>query len=504
MMTTRRSPRPSLRFFSWPAPLCSLVAVTTLALSACGGSGGEKTPDGGRDAGGADGSAAGADGAAGTLGAAGSDGGADAPTTDGGGGTSTGCVEGGTGTLVVAAAGLPAGATMPMIRVSGAKLATPMMLQVNTPASVPAGSGYTVEYRRVKVAPAGSAVVGQAFYVSATDFDGCVKATGTTTATLTYTQEPGSEHLWIGVSDAPTPGNELAGFASADLAATAAKNPTIWKTKHFTGRPGAGAFDSAGNFWVPGGDVVNMYSMLELALPGDVAPDVVLTQPPSAPATFAAFDADGSLWVSRGAPANTVVRYSLADQAASGAPTPAVTLTSADLMNPAGLAFDVNGDLWVASEASDKVLRFNREHLSASYAGAADVALTGKTAASAQVQASYTAPNGLAFDQAGNLWVGYVGNVVGYSVAQQGTGGLIAGPIALEVSAGTGGFAFDESGGLWISGGDPGVFRRIPKAMLAATGDVTPDIVITSSDLGYAETLVLDPSPTWSPLQDWL
>ena len=51
---------------------------------------------------------------------------------------------------------------------------------------------------------------------------------------------------------------------------------------------------------------------------------------------------------------------------------------------------------------------------------------------------------------------------------------------------------------------DERIFRRIPKAMLAATGDVTPDIVITSSDLGYAESLVLDPSPTWSPLHDWL
>lgn len=495
-MTTRRS----TRFTSSPFPLFSLIAVTALALSACGGSGGKKTPDGGPDA-------TGSAGAAGATGAAGSDAGAGAggTTTDGGGDTSTACVESGTGMLVVQAAGLPAGVTMPMVRVSGGGLATPMMLQVGTPATVPAGGGYTIEYRRVKAAPAADAIVGKAFQVSSTDFQGCVKGTGTTTATLTYTQEPGSEHLWIGVSNAPTLGNEIAGFASADLSATASKNPTIWKTKHFVGRPAAGAFDTFGNFWVPGGDVVNMYSMAKLAMPGDVAPDVVLTQPTGAPATFAAFDADGNLWVSRGAPANTVVRYSFADQQTSGSPTPAVAITSADLANPAGLAFDkTSGDLWVACEANDKVLRFNREHLGASYAGAADVAVTGKTAASAPVQASYTAPNGIAFDQAGNLWVAYVSNVVGYTPAQLTAGGLIAGPIALNVSAGTGSFAFDESGGLWLSGGNPSIFRRIPKAMLAATGDVTPDIVITSTDLGYAESLVLDPSPTWSPLHDWL
>jgi hypothetical protein len=474
-------------------PRFSLVAAAALALAAnaCGSSSNGKKNDGGPDAGGSTGSAGADGGAAGAGGA----------PTDGGG---TACNETGTGMLMIAVSGLPASATMPMVRVSGPKLAMPMMLQMGTPASVPAGGGYTIEYRRVKVAPEGGAIVGKAFYVSASSFDGCVKGTGTTTATLTYTQEPGSEHLWIGVSDAPTLGNEIAGFASADIAATAAKNPAIWKTMHFVGRPGAGAFDSGGNFWVPGGDVVNMYSMQKLAMPGNVAPDVVLTQPVSEPANFAAFDADGNLWVSRGAPANKIVRYSLTDQAASGAPMPAVAITSTDLKNPAGLAFDAHGDLWVACEGNDKVLRFNHENLSASFAGPADVALTAQTAPAAPVQSTYTAPNGIAFDQARNLWVGYVSNVVGFSPAQQAASGNVMGPIALNVSSGTGGFAFDESGGLWISGGNPSIFRRIPKAMMAATGDVTPDIVITSSDLGYAETLVLDPSPTWSPIQDWL
>jgi sugar lactone lactonase YvrE len=492
-MTTTR---PSLRFRSTTSSLFSLVAAATLALSACGGSGGKKMPDGGPDA----------SGTAGTTGGAGAGG---APA-DGGGDTSTACVESGTGTLVVAVNGLPSGATMPMIRVASSKLPNSMMmLTVGAPVMVPAGGGYDIQYRRVKVAPEGSAIVGKAFYAS-TSFDGCVKPTGTTTVTLNYTQEPGSEHLWIGVSNAPPPAtanmtNEIGGFASADLAATAAKNPAIWKTNHFVGRPGAGAFDSFGNFWVPGGDVVNMYSMLKLAMPGDVAPDVVLTQPTGAPATFAAFDSNGNLWVSRGAPANTVVRYTPDDQAASGSPVPAVAITSADLANPAGLAFDANGDLWVACEASDKVLRFNHEHLNASYAGAADYAFTAKTAPTAPVTASYTAPNGIAFDQAGTLWVGYVANLVGIAKANQSSTmatQLIEGPIALNISAGTGGFAFDQSGGLWLSGGNPGIFQRLPAAMLAATGDVTPDIVITSSELGYAETLVLDPAPMWSPIQD--
>jgi hypothetical protein len=493
-MTTRTFPRLGCTTSPFTS-IFSALAMLGLATAGCGGSSGG-AHDGGAGAAGHIAGSAGADGGGGAAGGG----------TDGGGDASAACVSGGSGMLVIAVQGLPASATMPMLRVSGGGLAMPMMLAVGTPATMPAGGGYSIEYRRVKVAPDGAAIVGKAFYVSASSFDGCVKSGTMTTAMLTYTQEPGSEHLWIGVSDAPTLGNEIAGFASADIAATASKNPMVWKTKHFVGRPGAGAFDSSGNFWVPGGDVVNMYPMMTLAVSGDPgAPTIVLTQPASSPATFAAFDSDGNLWVTRGAPANTIVRYTLHDQAASGAPTPAVVISSSDLKNPSGLAFDKFGDLWVACEANDEVVKFGSAHLAASYAGAADIVLTAKTAPTAPVQSTYTAPSGIAFDQAGNLWVGYISNLVAFSPAQQSATALVAGPLAaLNVSAGTGGFAFDESGGLWVSGGNPSLFRRYPKAVLGTTGDVTPDIVIMSSDLGYAETLVLDPSPTWSTLQDWL
>jgi sugar lactone lactonase YvrE len=465
------------------------VLAGALATAGCGGGGGGKHDGGGGNGG------AGADGGSGAGGG----------NPDGGGvdGTAA-CPTTGTGQLVVTVTGLPTGTT-PMLQVSGGGLPGPMAITPGTPVSLAAGPGYEVDYRRVKVAPAPGGIVGKAFYVSAGTFAGCIKSGEMATDTLTFAQEPGSEHMWIGVSNAPTPDNELASFASADIAATAAKSPTLWKTKNFVGRPGAGAFDASGNFWVPGGDVVNMYEMSTLATPGDAAPQVVLTQPTNSHAVFAAFDANGNLWISRGTPANTIVRYAPADQMHSGMPTPAVTITSTDLVNPAGLAFDSHGDLWVASEGNDEVVRFNRERLGASYAGAADVVITAKTAATAPVQATYTAPNGLAFDQAGDLWVGYGSNLVGLTPTQLTATALVAGPIALNVSVGSGGFAFDESGGLWCAGGGMNgmnTFQRFPKTALAATGDAAPDIVITSTDLGYAESLAPNPSPTWSPLHD--
>jgi hypothetical protein len=481
-------------------PLLSALAALGVAVG-CGGSGAPR--DGGQDSG--DAGDAVLDSGADATGAADVED-ADAAAADAGGDTSVACAVGGTGMLVLAIKGLPATmpALTPMVRVSGGGLETPVTLSVGAPASLPARGGYELESRRVRVAPEGGAIVGKAFYASASSFDGCVVSGATTTATLTYTEEPGSEHLWIAVSSAPDADDEIGGFASADLGATGAANPIVWKADHFTSVPGAGAVDAFGNLWVPGGDVVNMYPMLKLATSGDQgAPTVVLGQPAASPAAFAAFDSSGNLWVTRGAPASSVVRYTPTDQVASGTPVPAVVITSPDLKNPAGLAFDPLGDLWVASEGNDEVLKFTAGHLGASYAGAADVVLMAETAPTAPAPASYTAPHGLAFDQAGNLWVGFVSQLVALTPAQQLTSGVVVGPRALDVAAGTGGFAFDESGGLWVRGDTPSTFRRFPKATLDA-GDASPDIVITSSALGYAESLVLDPSPTWSPLHDGL
>jgi hypothetical protein len=467
----------------------TLSALTLLALcpAGCGSSGTKPTPDGGHDAGGGSGG-----------------GGSGGGTTDGGGDTSTACTMGGSGQLVLAVTGLPAGTT-PMVQVTRPGLLTPTPLTVGMPVTLDGRGDYEIDYRRVKVAPAAGGIVGKAYYVSASSFDHCVRSGATTTATLTYTAEPGSEHMWVSVSNAPTLGNELAGFASADLAASAAQNPALWKTQNFTGRPGPSTFDSFGNLWVTGGDIINMYPMMTLATAGSAPPMVVLTQPVTSKAKFAAFDSSGNLWVTRGTPGtdNQIVRYALAVLGASGSPTPDVILSSPLIMNPAGLAFAANGDLWVALEGSGKVVRFNFDHLGASSMAPPDVTLGAKTPVGAPVAGTYDHPNGVAFDQAGNLWVGFLDQTVGFTTTQQMTTADIAGPLAVKVATGTAGFAFDESGGLWYSDA-PNKLKRIPKAMLMAGGDVTPDIVIDSSDLGYAEGFVLDPSPTWSFLQDWL
>jgi hypothetical protein len=441
------------------------------------------------------------DGGAGSTGSAGSDGGGDATVA---------CPVGGTGQLLINTLGLPAG-TVPMVRVMGGTLATEKPLTPGTAVMLDAGSGYVLGWRRVKVAAVAPSLVGKAFFLSSQTWDGCIKKDQTTMANLNYSQEPGSEKMWVTVSNTPTFGRLIAGFDGADLVATATKNPAVWKSENFTGRGAAGAIDSYGNLWVPGGDRINEYDMAHLATSTNAPPAVTLTQPAAASAKFAAFDASGNLWVSRGAPTTdaSIVRYDASQLRASGTPTPSVIIKSSSFMDPAGIAFDDVGDLWVADAGNAKVLMFLAAHLAASSTAAADIVLAAGSGPS--VTGAFTSPNALAFDKAKNLWIGFEGVLVMFTPAQQAGSASLMGPTApasLMWGTGTGAFAFDESGGLWMEGPGSGKLQRLPKSQLdmaAAAAPPTPtaDIVIDSTAmLGDTESLVIDPSPSWSHLHD--
>lgn len=463
------------------APRLGALATAALLAAGCGSSGSAKPDSGSPDGG----------------------------SPDGGGDGAVACTTGGTGMIKIAVAGLPDGA-MPMVQLTGGGLTSPKTLAIGTPVSVDARGGYEIFYRRFKTAPATGSVVGNAYYISATDFTGCIKSGETTNVTLTYTKEPGSGKLWVTAVNPPPPaGRVFAAFDGTAVATSGAKTPSVWRSKNFTGRAAAGAFDSFGNLWMTGGDRINGYAMETLGTSSDAAPTITLTQPANTSAKFAAFDELGNLYVSRGAPGtkSEIVRYASTDLEASGSPAGAI-ISSPDMANPAGLAFDKFGDLWVASEENDKVLKFTRAHVNAAYAGPADIVITAKSGGA--VVAPYTSPIGLAFDKDGNLWVGYSSTTVKITSAQQAASGELNAPFALELATGTGGFAFDESGGLWCPGppiGSPSgehTFQRIPSTALGTAGAVTPDILIDSAELGGAETIVLDPAPTWSPIHDWL
>src|SRR5262249_40931934 len=151
------------------------------------------------------------------------------------------------------------GAT-PMIQIKGGGLAAAMVLTPGTPVSLDARGGYEIFYRRYKTAPAAGSVVGSAYYISATDFTGCIKDGVTTTTTLTYTKEPGSGKMYMSVSNPTVGENRIAGFDGTDVATSGTKTPSVWKSKNFVGRAAGGAIDSFGDLWMPGGERINDYA----------------------------------------------------------------------------------------------------------------------------------------------------------------------------------------------------------------------------------------------------
>jgi DNA-binding beta-propeller fold protein YncE len=167
---------------------------------------------------------------------------------------------------------------------------------------------------------------------------------------------------------------------------------------------------------------------------------------------------------------------------------------------PSGLAFDAAGNLFVASNGDGTVLRIDAAHLTVSGTGA-DLTITAMTPS--PVIGPLPAPAGLAFDGAGNLWVNYDGTIAQLTPTDiAGTGPKTLTPtiqIQSDVLSLPAGIAFDEGGGLWVAN-SVGQFGRFGPTQLTASGNIAPEVVITSPDVSYAGWFAIYPAPASTPL----
>jgi secreted PhoX family phosphatase len=214
------------------------------------------------------------------------------------------------------------------------------------------------------------------------------------------------------------------------------EDPSTTGRPNFLACPGALEFDPSGNLWAEVTDG-QAPELLEYAKNQLTASKQLVSPTPTAeivtPAEqtnfepVLAFDKDGNLWLSGGvisggspqAEQDTVVEYPTAQLADGTQADPNQTLIVADtsvsgaLHAPSSITFDASGNLWVAfalggTGGAGGVEEFSAAALTGSGTSTPSPTVTLDPAAftwgKIELQ-SFATPDGLAFDNAGDLWV---------------------------------------------------------------------------------------------------
>jgi sugar lactone lactonase YvrE len=248
------------------------------------------------------------------------------------------------------------------------------------------------------------------------------------------------------------------------------------------------AFDAGGNLYIA--DTSN--NVIRMVTPSGVISTVVGASPGSpgyggdgGPATAAtlnaprglAFDAQGNLYIAdtgnnvirmMSAYSGTIITFAGAVPGTAGYSGDGAPSSDAMFRNPRGIAFDGAGNLYVADTGNNAIREISAAGLVSTFAG--QNPLTGNPAVAAYsgdggpaLLAAFSGPIGIAFDGAGNLYVGDENNNAVRMISPTGTVRTVAG----NGTAGYGGdggaataanldqpvwIAIDESGNLYVSG----------------------------------------------------
>ncbi len=365
--------------------------------------------------------------------------------------------------------------------------------------SLPAGE-HTLTTRRVTV---GGDIVGRA-YSRAVDAPEtttvCVRANATTSVELNYMLEPGSERLWVLGGD----DYHAASYASDVLDATGTPDPSVTLAGGTTNTTSL-AFDRAGSLWIAdrSGRILG-YHRGVLGMSQASAPAIVLEGSavcaavvPCGPRAIA-FDAANDMWL---AMPHGVVRISSVQLAQSGEPQVSSTLSGESIADPEALAFDKAGALWIANGTGNTIVKFAATRLGGDDSEPADASFFGQTPS--PVISDLGLPTSLAFDAQDNLWVGYFGpNIVArYTPTERNVRGALTPAVQLQlgVLALVEGIAFDDAGNLWLTGKQGKVVRLAAPVLETKTSDLSAGLVELTVQ-GYALDLAFDPPAANTPL----
>ncbi len=363
--------------------------------------------------------------------------------------------------------------------------------------TVPAGA-HTLEARRVTIP---GELLGRAYSPSAARQQVCVQDDSEHELEVKYELEPGSQKLWVIHRNGS---QHTASFAQEALveSGTPATSTTIASAAL---DPAGIAFDRHGNLWLADrvGKVLG-YTQRKIGVDRSASlADIVIEGSalcrggvPCGPSALA-FDAKGDLWL---ALPDRVVRVTAEQLVGKTLPMFASTLSGPSINRPLALAFDAEGSLWIANGGDSSVVRFSAQRLGADDENEADITLLGQ--ASGPVFSGLSTPISIAFDQTGNLWVSYFAPsvIVRYSVPEQAASGVVVPALQLGLAEQdvAEGLAFDDAGNLWFASPSKRV-TRLSAASLTTEPDPLSEAVILSLS-GPAMDLAFNPPAAFSPL----
>ena len=311
----------------------------------------------------------------------------------------------------------------------------------------------------------------------------------TSRTSVAYTPRPGTGGLWVASGNGGSP--IAAQFTSGELRAGQSIGVTLSVADAYE------VFDANGDLWIANhaGNTLTEYLSTQLAASSTPAAAVTISGSGLAGPDGMAFDPSGNLWVSNST-GNTVVEYTAQQLASSGSPTPNVTISGGGLSAPARLSLDVYGNLWVPNAGSSTVAQYSAAQLLVGGNLTPAISFTAESG-------SLDAPQALAFDTEGNLWVANLSNgtIVEYGPGQLLSGGAATPVATLTVVAGGVSFsalAFDNSGDLWTTSVSSAQLLEFTADQVVAAGTQAPGVTLAVG--ATPNSVAFNPAPDGLPI----
>jgi ligand-binding sensor domain-containing protein len=329
-----------------------------------------------------------------------------------------------------------------------------------------------------------------------------VGRSATATVTVAYAAGTSTAGLWVINARNQVGSNQLVEFGATQLTASGSPAPVAGFLGQVGNQVAAVAFDRQGNLWSVGDGTITEYTEAQLDSTNPAPVLAITLQNPTVVSSIA-FDSSGNLWMVAPGPCQ-FYEYSaatLATQHGAVMLTPDISITPNCGLGeePWAIAFDTHWNMWVSDNVSEVVYEYPADSLKQGFSGLFTTRLF------AVNRTQY-----LAFDATGNLWITNgdavrADSTLEYSTAQLADTTAAPVPhtaISLSTSGALQGLAFDNSGNLWTADVETNNLYELSAAQLAASGAVTPAVVIGANitSLSGPDGLAFAPHSSGLPL----